>query len=725
MMIKVSNEFLDFDDLIEVEKQIKLFEDISTTDGDFSYSFELQKTLNNTKLLGNPFPDNINKPVYQKIPAKLLSDSGAETYDGYLRVQRVTEVYECSFFAGNNNWFTEITGLLTDLDLSRYDIEQTEDNVVNSWSQTEGIVFPLLDNGGLITRSYPEVKIEDFVGAFYVKTIFNKIFAEAGIKIQGELLEDWRFQNMVSLSNSKDQEGINAATSFVEKNVLQVLPHNSEQKVIWDNDSTLPYFDGASDNFDIVNDQYIPKIKSIVKVESSLAYFGTGFFGLLLMFVKVNGVTVRTVGIGAPSGTEVTISVNATVSLNANDVLEIYAIQANSDGDAGDLRRGTLKITPTFIYKTFGRTAVPNWTKQQFVSNILRMFNVLASYREGDATLTLNLFEKIKGKDPIDLSEYISSTEVDYNEFISDYGKRSLFSYKQVDYDELKDYNKGKYFKYGQGVIEINNDFLNPDEAILESDFANPIAYQNSVFDMSMEKTNLIELEEGESVTFGGVGNDGLGNASFDLSNQIFIVGDLVRIKESSNPIYNGDWVVTSTPFSGGDITLNGVPFNTTATGTAVKLNYKYSSSEDVFIFINVPNYAASKFSGTQIVLNSESYYPLGISNIALAYFDLINLGRQVNTDFIYSLSFGGIDDPLHYQTTMIDSYFRLFSRMLNDPVKLISTATLPYDVYNRIDFLSPVTIKTLETSNLYYLNRITGFKESYYDSTLELIKLA
>src|SRR5688500_16206190 len=175
MMIKVSNEFLDFDDLIEVEKQIKLFEDISTTDGDFSYSFELQKTLNNTKLLGNPFPDNINKPVYQKIPAKLLSDSGAETYDGYLRVQKVTEVYECSFFAGNNNWFTEITGLLTDLDLSMYDIEQTEYNVINSWSQTEGLVFPLLDNGSLFTRSYNEIKIEDLVAAFYVKTIFNKI----------------------------------------------------------------------------------------------------------------------------------------------------------------------------------------------------------------------------------------------------------------------------------------------------------------------------------------------------------------------------------------------------------------------------------------------------------------------------------------------------------------------------------------------------------------------
>src|SRR3990170_6705370 len=202
MMIKVSNEFLEFDELIEMEKQIKLFEDISTTDGDFSYSFEVQKTLVNTRLLGNPMPDNINKPVYQQIPAKGLSESGAELYDGYIRVERVTHVYHCSFFAGNNNWFARITGLLSDLDLSAYDIEQTRANIVDSWSNTEGIVFPLVDNGALLTRSYPQVKIEDLVGGFYVKTIFHKIFTEAGIKIQGELLEDWMYNNIVCLRNS-------------------------------------------------------------------------------------------------------------------------------------------------------------------------------------------------------------------------------------------------------------------------------------------------------------------------------------------------------------------------------------------------------------------------------------------------------------------------------------------------------------------------------------------
>lgn len=724
MLIRVQGEFLDFNEEIEVEKQIKLFEDISTTDGDFSYQFDLPKTLNNTRILQNPFPDNISKPVYQRIYADLLSNSGAELYKGYLRIERVTNVYSASFFAGNNNWFAMITGLLSDLDLDRYDVEQTEENIIASWSATEGVVFPLLDNGGLTTRSYPEVKIEDFVGAFYVKTIFAKIFTEAGIKIQGELLEDWRFQNIVSLSNSKDQEGIDARTSFVEKNAVQVLPFQSSEKVTWDNDSTLPYFDGASNLFDLPNSQYDPDLKMIVNVDVTLAYYGTGFAGLLIMEIRVNGVVVRLTAVGAPSDTEVTASLNVSISLNAGDILSIHVVQTNADGDAGDLRRGTIKITPTYLYKIFGRSAVPTWTKQQFVSNILRMFNVLASYNEGTATLTLNLFEKIKDKAPIDLSEYISEVEVDYSDFVSDYGQNSVFGYKQVEFEELDEYNKGKYFKYGQGVIEVNNEFISPEETVIESDFSNPVAYKSAVFDMSMEKTNLIELEEGESTTFEGVGNDGLGNASFDLATQIFIVGDLVRIKDSSNAVYNGDWVVSSLPFSGGDIALSGVAFSTTATGTAVKLNYKYSNAEDVFLFVNAPDYPVLNFSGATIYMANETYYPLNISNIALAYFDLINTGKRVNRDFIYSLSFGGIDDPLHYQTTMIESYFRLFARVLNDPVKLLATSHLPYGVFTSIDFLSPITVKTLESTNQYYLNRITGFKESYKSSELNLIKL-
>jgi hypothetical protein len=327
------------------------------------------------------------------------------------------------------------------------------------------------------------------------------------------------------------------------------------------------------------------------------------------------------------------------------------------------------------------------------------------------------LFEKIKAKPAIDLSEYISETEVDYSDFISDYGQKSTFSYNEVNFDDLRDYNVGQFFKYGQGVINVNNDFLEPVQDVIESDFSNPIAYENGVFDMSIERTNLLEVEEGDNTEVTSV-SDASGNARFNIADDIFLVGDLVRLTDSTNPDYNGEWVVTAV--AAGWVEFLGTPFATDAILTATKLDYVYGNSDDVFLFINIPNYELSKFSGREFIYlegNSEN-------NWAVAYFDLINTGRQINQDFIYSLSFGGIEDPLHYQVTMIDSYFRLFARVLNDPVKLLCTAVLPYDVFNRIDFLSPITIKTMESSNSYYLNRISGYKESYYSCLCELIKL-
>lgn len=725
MMIEVANEFLDFDDDIEIERQIKLFEDISSTDGDYSYAFEIPKTTNNTRLLGYPFPDNISKLVYQRIPAKILSNTGAKTYDGYIRVERITEVYSCSFFAGNNNWFAQLTGLLSELDLSRYDIDQNEVTIIDSWSLDEGLVFPLLDNGGLITRSYPQLKVEDFVGGFYVKTIFKQIFSEAGIKLEGELLSDWRYQHLVCITNSKDEALITAASSYVEKNEPQVIPVGLSDalKVTWDNDTVLPFYDGESDNFDLANSQYVANLKMSIKLEISLSvHVPSGDFGLFLGYVKINGVIVRTFGTGI-GDIEKVMSLNTNLNLEEGDIVDVYAIQYNIDGEAGFVNRGTIKITPTFVYSVSGSQAVPNWTKQEFVSNILKIFNVLASYNDGTATLTLNLFEQLKAKPPVDLSEYISETEVDYSDFISDYAQRSRFGYTEVDFDELKSYNQGKFFKYGQGFIEVNNDHLETDDEILESDFANPIAYTNPVFDMSIEKTNLIQLDEGDGFDFGDVANDGMGNAAFNVgSTDGILVGDLMRIEDSSNALYNGDWVVQYT--DGTHVIFNGLPFDTAASGQITKMDYTYSSSDDVFLFLNIPSYPITNASNADIVFDSGGFYPIELGNVALAYFDMINTGKQVNRDFIYSLSFGGIDDPLHYQVTMLDSYFRLFSRVLNDPVKLICTAHIPYYEFVRIDFLRPITIKTLETSNSYYLNRISGYKESYLPCELELIKL-
>lgn len=713
MMIKVSNEFLDFNEQIEVEKQIKLFEDISTTDGDFSYAFDLPKTINNTRILQNPFPDNINKPVYQQILARLLSDSGAELYDGYLRIEKVTDVYQCSFFAGNNNWFAMISGLLSDLDLSRFDVEQTIANIQNSWLNTEGIVFPLVDNGGLLTRSYHQVKIEDFVGAFYVKTIFNQIFVEAGIKIQGELLNDWMYLNTVCEKNSKSEEEINARSANVHTS-FSARTFSTVVLVTWDDDSNYPYYDGSQNNFDLPNNKYIADVKMILQVQATLQSEPHSFAYVEEINIYVNG--IRYANKRMPQG-DVISTITRLVPLEAGDEVTIYTWYGAITPATYNIIDGTVKFTPIYIYKTFGKSAVPNWTKQQFVSNILRVFNVLASYESGNKTLTFNLFEKIKSKPAIDLSEYISDTEVDYSEFISDYGKRSKLSYNEVDFDELKTYNSGKYFKYGQGVINVNNDFIEDDVDVIESDFSNPVAYINGSFDMSIEKTNLLEIDEGENVDITSVVDD-VGNARFLIPDDIFIPGDLVRISDSTNPSYNGDWVVLAVV--PGYFYVSGLTFDTNATATATKMDYVYGNSDDVFLLVNIPDYQVTKFSGDELFFFEDNV----TYRFAVGYFDLINTNRQINQDFIYSLSFGGIDDPLHYMVTMIEQYFRLFRQVLNDPVKLYSVAHLPYALFVQIDFLSPIKIRTIETVNSYYLNRITGYQESYLPVTMELIKI-
>jgi hypothetical protein len=234
---------------------------------------------------------------------------------------------------------------------------------------------------------------------------------------------------------------------------------------------------------------------------------------------------------------------------------------------------------------------------------------------------------------------------------------------------------------------------------------------------MSMERLNLIELSEGDSFEFTGV-TDSSGVARVAIPEDVYLVGDLIRISESIDPSYNGDWVVAT--IGAGWVELTGMTYSTNTTGTIAKLEYDYSNDDDVFILINVPNYSVPNFSGNDSFLLETT----AKTSMGFAYFDLIDTGRQVNEDFIYSLSFGGIESPLQYQVTMTEQQFRLLGKVLNDPVKLFSEAHLPYHVYNQIDFLSPVTIRTEETQNEYILNRITGYKESYLPCTLELVKI-
>lgn len=727
MMLRANGLMLDFNEDIEIEKHSKVFEEIDATVGDFSYSFSLQKTSRNLQILGIESVDLYTKRIYSAVECDVLDNDGVPVYRGQLRVERINTQIECSFFSGNYNWISLLTGSVQDLDLSEYTTDVTEANIQSSWSNTEGITFPLIDNGPLITRGHKTLLVEDFNAGVYLKTLFKKIFQGVGIKINGELIDEPLYNSIIVCKNNKSQSDIDANSTFAEKTSTTARPvENDFYKVTFQNDSTYPYFDGDNDNFDITTSTYTAPVKMQVIVEVSLRPSIVDSSYNNRIYLYINGVfTFVDIGLAAGGlynsatpGDQDLFTLKRRITLNAGDTLEIYSQWQQSLGSTqNDVLSGTLKITPVFIYQVTGGSLLPAWTKQEFVANVLNLFNVVSDYDPVSKELTFNFFDRIKQKTPTDLSQYIQVVESDFEEFISNYARRNNFKYNEGSDEQLEEYNVTKFLKYGTGVIQVDNDFIEESKDIIDSDFTAPVSYINTVFGASLERVNFFDVEKSDSTQITSV-VDNSGTARFNITDDIFLVGDLIRIENSVNNKYNGDYLVTVR--AAGYIEVQGLGFDTDSTATISRLTYNYSTNDDVYLFVNIPNYTISNFS-------TASPFYLGTSTktaMAYAFFNLLDTGAQVNTDFKQSLSFGTPSGPFTYQRTLLDTYWSNFGDILGDPVKLRAIANLPKNVFLQLTPLNPVFIKTIESSNLYYVNQILGYKNSYQPCEIQLIKL-
>jgi hypothetical protein len=372
-----------------------------------------------------------------------------------------------------------------------------------------------------------------------------------------------------------------------------------------------PFYDGSGDPFSLVTNSWTAPFKTKIHIEMSFIPSIVNSTYNQRIYININGVfTFVDIGLdagglynSATPGDQTSFTLDRTFVVESGDVLTWDTEWQQSGGSTqNDVVSGWVKITPIYIYKVFGDSIVPAWTQGEYVSNIFKIFNVLPHFNSFTKTLTLNVFDKIKDKEAIDLSPFISNTEIDYIDFISNYGKRNLLSYQQVDFDELRDYNIQNFFPYGSGVITSDNGFLEDSEDLIESDFSNPQSYINPVFDMSMERLNLIQLETGDNTNLTAV-NDSAGVARFVIDKDIFLVDDLVRV-ESTDPFYNKDWVVDmvtpeTAPGAGdGYVTFVGLSYDTAATGTLTKLEHKYNESDEVYLLVQIPFYLVTSFSG-------------------------------------------------------------------------------------------------------------------------------
>lgn len=735
MMIKANGEYLDFNESIEIERSIKLLDDVSTINGDFSYSFNIQNTSENRRILGVESIHDITRPWTQKIPATLFTDTGVDLQSGFISIEDITDVIQCSFFSGNSDWFALMDYPISSFSLKTFDKNKTSNNIVSSWSLKSGIVFPLVDNGTLLTRNSPVYYEDDFIPYIYVKDVINGLLSESGIKLKGTLLNDALYNSTITTNNSLQniKDRIESQTVYIGKNTNQSLTSGATA-VVQFNNLTGQYYNSTSQNWESGQYRYVfsencKKFQVVYNVKIAHA-------GASQRAIRINTKLFYNGSTELDTQTVTNFDINPEIftisfTINSDDLNQVTLPGGVAAGDYIDLRveydslvgvnTATLllgsdfMITPTKFYKVNAKSLLPKKNANEFIADIFKLFNVFCSYNAKSSTLTANIFDSVIRSEAIDISDYIMVESVNFTDFVQDYGKLSKLNYSQQDFDEVDLYNQKNDFDYGCGAMVIDNDFIQDEVDLVEPDFISAFHYDHN-FLGSLPKIDYVEMVETDNTrAVTTVTDNGDGYARITWSSGGSMAATIVRISDSTVEAYNGDYDVISNLST--YVLLTDLLYQGDATATITELDWRDLDNDEQSVLIHMPSSNLVDFAGISQIEGPDGN---DYTQVGFAYFAYPDITNVFSSRKFQSLSFGDITGCS--QPSLKTTYYSEIERIINNGVMVRLTAYFPESLV--LDFLSPVMIKTNEINGLFLLNRISGYQGSHLPCDVELIKI-
>lgn len=707
-MIKIGDEYLEYDDLPDVVRQVKTPDTIDVA-GDFSYSFTVQATPKNVRLLKarvNQSDGNLNR----KIPC-VYERFGNPIHIGYLAIDGVNASgIQLSFFSGNTEWFQTIeeAGAIYNLDLSAYKLPLSNINpspvVIGSWGNTEGIIYPLMDLGDLVNWG-PKV-VSSFIPMVYVKTVMQAIFQQNGFKIDGEIFTDSVYNQLVAgVDNQFDPslEYLTSRNAYIGKGA-QAL--NTTPQLVTFTQDTYPFYNGGqfgANRYTADEDMSMLVIVDF-QLDASADY---------VIELRRNGSVVSTI---QSSGSVISSAFNSrnVVTIDEDQYFEVWMYLSSGTVNivSGSVTYRIIRFDATYPQFLFG-----NMTQIDFVRGIFRMLNVVSTYDQFNKTVTCNLFKNVRDEEK-DLSRFVSDIEVDNTSLGQEIGQKTRFVFQESEGEQIKAYNESNDIPYAGGAIVSESELLGED---VEYDvpFTASFGYYNETFKTWLANLGLNSFQEAEHImTFSSVTNSA-GNALFTtVADHELEQLDYVRIKNTDTGEYIGDFRVSSVPTTT-TFTLQFAPYTSTVavTGIGVKLTGESNFNGSVFIGMVLPNYPVSSFMKNETSIN---YGGVTHSNIAYFYFVKDNLGLPI--DGFRELPV--FDADVVGAITLLDKYYGEQKKYFNKPLKLLAKMYLPLNVYNGIDQTKSVSIKTEFLDVKGFVVKNEGYKGVDVECLFEVINL-
>lgn len=739
MIIKVGDEYLDFSGDIIIEKQLFSFETLSTA-GTFSYSFTVPDTYKNRKILGVLNISNNEQACFVD-NVQIQTDGGIPLFIGYINVTNPIAI-DCSFFSDNNNFFSKISGNCIDLDLSDFDLQLNEDAIVNSWTASNGIVFPVMDIGILRDRndrfmfndidsrttvfeSEPwKLAQSDFHPFIFVKDIINEIMSQSGLKIAGDLVKDSNYQNLITTNSleSLKKSIIAEQNIYVASKTPQVSPNTTPSIIVFDL-SDAPYFQSELGNWNAAINRFDSSYQCVFEIDFSATV--SDVTKETHFSFRQNGIEIYNAFVSG--STPNPVNYKGYRYFNAVDYFEVYSW---TSGATNNINTCSLKIKATNTNYIFARTLCPNISNKEFIADVFKMFNVLANYDPYSNTINTVLYKNITQYDEQDLSEYIHDIpEVRNYDLISNYAQRNTILYESLGGDDIDKYNESNEDEWGSGSFNVSNRSLEEQKDIAKIGFSAPFAYNSKVFDTYFSSVNFVEIDNEDF--------------EYDITS-VSDYGGLAQFNTGTGIQY----VFFNLPYSGNaTCKLRQIEYKRLETekqviclylaNTELRSSFRFSGSGDVFYNDGSVNSGTSAWRIVDSTLiNYNGVYQLyddtgsvspaprpdvQRSTVGIAVFAKKRDGSEMDI-LRQGLSFGEITgfDSL----TMTETYYNALGNSLNNPFNPIVEFLFPENVFLNLDLTKAIRLKTSKFNGLFIANKLTGYKDSVTPCTIELIQI-
>lgn len=485
--INETGEYLDLNrEFVGLTFQIFDISTLGTVQGTFSNDFRIPDTAHNRAALGNATQKNVYNSTYkvnQKIPASCFQNN-IEISKGFIQInEKEDKEIDITFWGDNIDVFELLRGKkLRDASLTYLRHTYTGANVVASFNNTSGYIYPVIDYGLFTSVTPMAITSGQIYPAIFVPDIMTAIFKDIGFKIDGTMLDRALYKkSTVPFVNNffgYSKEYVYSKNFEVRSDYFNI----AAGATIKDNFTiktasttvTSALFDLTSDRYTADDDYQISLNYNFSSAAFQRDNGPVTSVPFPTLYIKVNGILVAT--------SSVTRAV-VDITLAAGDYVE-FEVKNNHSGTVrfqGTALGGVSQqfVTGSVIYP---ETILPDMDQVDFVKWAISRFAGVLSVDLYNKTFYFNQFNDLKNNPVDDWSDKLDLSKkaiTNYGTVLSGYGTTNLMLYSVDDNDKQQTlYNVDNDVPYGGGRFEIDNDFLGDEKTIFETPFSSTLSIE-------------------------------------------------------------------------------------------------------------------------------------------------------------------------------------------------------------------------------------------------------